>query len=84
MKLICKKTSAKGFDLKEVTTLFTDNHNYGLTLAKEYVVMGIVIYKDSNCLHYLIDENGKPDWYPYLLFDISDNSLPQRLVYHYL
>lgn len=77
MKLVCKKTSAKDFDLKEVMSLLSNEYDYGLILEKEYVVMGIVIYKDSNCLYYLIDEDGWPNWYPYLLFEVSDNSLPQ-------
>ena len=65
--------NSKGFDLKEVTTVFSNDFDYGyggygLELDKEYFVMGLVIYQKSNCLYYLIDVNGKPDWFPYLLF----------------
>lgn len=76
VKIICKKNTAKGFDLKEVTTLFNDQYRYELILEKEYYVMGMAIYKSSCCLYYLIDENDRPNWYPYLLFSISDNSMP--------
>lgn len=81
MRVICKHTTSKGFDLKEVTTVFTNSFDYnfggsGLELLKEYFVMGIAVYKDSNCLYYLLDTYGRPNWFPYLLFDISDNSIP--------
>lgn len=78
MKVICKKTTAKGLDLTEVTNIFVDTYDYGLTLGREYLVMGIAIYKESNCLHYLTDHNGSPRWYPYMLFDVLDNRLDPR------
>jgi len=37
--------------------------------------MGMRINKQSNCIYYLIDEGGRPDWFPYMLFEISDNKL---------
>lgn len=81
MKVICKQTTSQGFNLKEVTTIFSTCFDYsyggyGLELNKEYIVMGIVTYQDSKVLYYLIDTNGKPDWFPYLLFDILENSIP--------
>ena len=83
MRAICKQTTSHGFDLKEVTTVLSNNFDYsyggyGLELDKEYFVMGIAMYQDSNCLYYLIDTNGDPDWFPYLLFDITDNSIPRK------
>lgn len=83
MKVICKQVSSKGFDLKEVTTVFSNDYDYnfggyGIELNKEYIVMGMAIYQDSSCLYYLVDVNGKTEWFPYLLFDISDNSLPKK------
>ncbi|MGH2563495.1 MAG: hypothetical protein ACRDE5_03215 [Ginsengibacter sp.] len=80
MKAICKKTSFQGFDLKKVTTVLSNNFDYsyggyGLEINKEYIVMVMMIYQDTNCLYFLIDTNGKPDWFPYLLFEISDHSL---------
>ncbi len=81
MKVICKQTTSENFNLNEVTTVLSNSFDYtfggyGLELGKEYIVMGIVVYNDSNCLYYLIDVNGRPDWFPFLLFDISNNSLP--------
>lgn len=83
MKVLCKQTTSKGFDLKQVTTVFSNDFDYtfggyGLELGKQYLVMGIATYKDSNCQYYLLDVNGKPEWFPFLLFEISDNSLPQN------
>lgn len=78
MKAICKQNTARTLDLKEVTTLFSNEYTYDLELGKEYTIMGLVIYKDSNCLYYLVDEHGRPSWVPYRLFEISDNSLPQN------
>lgn len=78
MKVICKKRSAKGLDLSEVTSLRMDEYDYGLIIGKEYIVMGLMSRKDSSCLYYLVDENTKPFWIPYLLFEISDNSLPKN------
>jgi hypothetical protein len=83
MKAICIQTTSEGFDLHEVTTVFSNDFDYnyggyGIELGKEYTIMGIVLYNDSNCLYYLIDVNGRPDWFPYLLFEISDNSLPRN------
>ena|SRR5580765_7940000 len=75
MKVVCKKNTAKGLDLSEVTTICSHEVRYPLILEKEYIVMGMVIYKDSNCIYYLLDEYDKPDWVPYMLFEISHNEL---------
>jgi hypothetical protein len=81
MIVICKKIDAKGIDLKIVTTIFSNEFDYtfagyGLELHKKYIVMGMAVYNDSNCLYYLIDTNGRPNWFPYLLFDVFDKRLP--------
>jgi hypothetical protein len=81
MKIICKKINAKGVDLNEVKTIHTNEFDYsfgsyGLQLNMEYLVMGIILYKEANCLYYLIDLHSKPYLFPYVLFDISDNMLP--------
>lgn len=83
MRIKCKQTTSQGFDLTEVTTVFTHDHDYslngfGIELGKDYLVMGVAVYKDTNCLYYLIDINGRPDWYPYLLFDIVDSTIPSQ------
>jgi len=56
--------------------------DYGLELDKEYIVMGIASFKKSNCLYYLIDENGRPSWFPFQLFNTCDNSLPKNWFIH--
>src|SRR5689334_8028940 len=81
MKVICNETSAKNLDLSEVTTILSNDFDYsfggyGLELQKEYIVMGIMQYHDTKHLYYLIDTNGKPDWFPYALFTVSNDSLP--------
>jgi len=83
MRVICKQTTSSGFDLKEVTTVLSNDFDYnfgghGIELNKEYIVMGIAMYKDSNCLYYLVDTSGRPNWFPYLLFFVSDNTVPQN------
>jgi hypothetical protein len=83
MKVFCKQTTSYGFDLNEVNTVFSNNFDYsfggyGLKIDEEYIVMGVAMYKNSQCLYYLIDTNGKPDWFPYLLFTIIDDTIPQN------
>ena len=46
--------------------------NFGLTIDKEYLVMGMIL--GNGILHYLIDDNGTIHAYPYLLFKIVDNN----------
>ena len=78
MKVMCIKNLAKDLDLNEVKNIFVPQQHYGLIIGREYLVMGMVIYKDSNCLHYLIDNDGSPNWYPYMLFEITNKKLPSN------
>ena len=80
MKVICKKDVIRDAELKEVTTSRVDKYDYSaeIEIGKEYRVMGLMMTRHSNCLYYLIDDDGRPWWYPYMLFDISDNSLPSN------
>ena len=78
MKVSCIKNTAKDLNLQEVTTIFSHDYKYPLEVNKEYIVMGIAVYKDGNYPYYLIDDNGFPDWFPYSLFTISDNSIPNN------
>jgi|GEM_PF-749391 len=75
MKVICKKKIIEDLELKKLTTHLVNNYGYTLEIGREYLIMGMVIYKEVNYLHYLIDHNGSPYWLPYTLFDISDNNL---------
>lgn len=83
MKVICKDISAEKLDLTEVKTIISNEFDfsfggYGVELNKEYIVMGLVLYADSNYLYYLIDTHGKPNWFPCQLFDVVDNSIPEN------
>jgi hypothetical protein len=76
MKVICKENKATNLDPKEVTIVHSNDTYFPVTKGGEYIVMGMVIYKTSNCIYYLVNNLGRPHWIPYQLFDISDNQLP--------
>lgn len=67
MKIVCKLNNPNE------TPSGVPRFNFGLELEKEYMVMGMLIA--ANQLWYMIDEKGKPDFYPFQLFEISDNTL---------
>ena|SRR3989344_9689171 len=71
MKVICKFN-----DPLRLPVDFPNNFDYGLEVEKEYLVMGMALYRNDNNLHYLVDDNSRPNWFPYQIFIISDNSLP--------
>lgn len=80
MKAICKKDVIRDAELREVTSHKVEKYDYSseIEIGKEYRVMGLMLPDDRNCLYYLIDDDDRPWWHPYLLFDISDNSLPDN------
>ena len=80
MKVICKKDVISGIELKEVTDDRVEKYDYSsrIEVGKEYRVMGLMITRYSNCLHYLVDDDDRTWWCPYMLFEISDNSLPNN------
>ena len=53
----------------------TSNTCFGLVINKEYVVMGMIL--GEGVLDYLIDDGGYVSAYPYPLFEVLDNQLPQ-------
>lgn len=71
MKVICKQNRAINLDMKEVTILNSQETYFPVTKGVEYIVMGLVVYKDTNCIYYLVDNGWGPNWIPYPLFDIS-------------
>ena len=71
MKVICKYN-----DPSNLPNAIPDNFDYGLELSKEYLVMGILTFKQSNNLYFLVDEGGSPSWFPYQIFEIVNNQLP--------
>lgn len=84
MKVFCIETTSKKFDLEEVKSVVTHDHNYGgrygLEVGKEYLVLGIIQDRSSKCFYYLIDVgNGvDPDWFPEPLFKVVDRRLPKN------
>ncbi len=68
MKVFCKYN-----DPNNVQAGIPSSFNFGLELEKAYLVMGMVVAEKQ--LWYLIDENSKPNFYPYQLFEIVDASL---------
>ena len=38
--------------------------------------MGAILYRDTSCLYYLIDNDNSPDVYPYMLFDVIQPKVP--------
>lgn len=53
-----------------------DNFDYGLEVNKQYLVMGMMTFKQSDNLYFLVDENSRPGWFPYQIFDMKSNKLP--------
>lgn len=71
MKVVCKYN-----DPANLPSGISDNFDYGLELSKEYLVMGILTFKQSNDLYFLVDENSRPGWFPYQIFEIVSSELP--------
>lgn len=76
MKVTCIKNVLTGAELKAAVPFRDSDQHYPIIVGKDYKVMGIALYKDTNCLHYLVDDHDRPFWYPHFLFDISEHSLP--------
>src|SRR4051812_7018353 len=67
MKVLCKFN-----DPLNIPDHIPGDFNYGLEVGKTYLVMATVKYKDTDIVYLLIDENGHPNWFPHLIFDIVD------------
>ncbi len=65
MKVLCKHN-----DPDNISSEVPNNFDFGLELEKEYLVMGIVLAEKQ--LWYLIDEKGKPSFYPFQLFQVTE------------
>ena len=76
MKVICKENKAKNLDLNEVTILDSKETEFPVEKEQEYIVMGIMMLKESNCIYYLVNRSDRPDWIPYPLFNIIYNEFP--------
>ena len=57
---------------------------YGLIINKEYLVMAILFTNDNtsylkdSAIHYLVDENGRPDFYPSNIFKLSCSKIDSK------
>lgn len=58
----------------------SENFNYGLVLEKEYTVMGITLTAGE--IQFLIDEDGRPSWFPENIFELTENSMPNSWFYN--
>ncbi len=72
MRVVCKYN-----DPSNIPSDIPDNFDFGLEINKEYLVMGMLNFKKSNDLYFLVDEDGRPSWFPYQIFEIKNNNLPQ-------
>lgn len=68
MKVLCKYN-----DPDNAPSGVPNSFNFGLELGKEYLIMGILLAEKQ--LWYLVDEKGKPSFYPYQLFQVIDASI---------
>lgn len=68
MKVLCKHN-----DPNNVPSDVPNSFNFGLEIDKEYLVMGIVMAEKQ--LWYLVDEKSRPSFFPYQLFQITDDSI---------
>ena len=73
MKIICKYNTGDIFRENELPIGFFSSTIYNLEVEREYLVMGIMM--SEKFIFYLVDEDGKPYWYPSKLFQVSDNKV---------
>jgi len=81
MKIKCNDTNAVNLNLSDVNTIASNEFDFstlGLLADEVYLVMAMILYKDTKYLYYLIDINGKPNWFPNKLFEVVDNTLPNQ------
>lgn len=85
MKILCLKNTGealKDYEYKEISKKelgrfgATSETQFGLTIGKEYLVMGMIL--GENSLHYLIDDTVHISAYPYPLFEVIDHNLPSK------
>tara|TARA_B100000965_G_scaffold142977_1_gene119126 strand:- start:259 stop:693 length:435 start_codon:yes stop_codon:yes gene_type:complete len=84
MKVICRYN--KGSELpqysKDWEYGFGPKTEFNLELNKEYLAYGMFLSDDGKVYYLLLGEAFqspyyKPDWYPSVLFDVSDNKIPE-------
>src|SRR5690348_12797080 len=76
MKVICKANRGHEIDYAKNDFQFFPQTEFPVIKGREYIVMGLIIYKESNGIHYLIDDdNYRPFWVPSVCFDVFDNEV---------
>ena len=80
MKAKCLCDTGKTLSQKTLDIGWTKETEMGLRINKEYVIYGIIFYRDI--FEYLtIDEYNKSFWYPSEIFQIIDNRLSSLWYY---
>lgn len=51
----------------------SNDFDFGLIVGKSYFVMGIILFGKD--IKILVDEEGRPSWFPIELFDMIDNKI---------
>ncbi len=76
MKVICKENRAINLNLKEVKVLLSNEASFPIKKGEKYIVLGSIVYRDSNYIYYLLSDYGDwPFWMPYQLFNILDSDI---------
>ncbi len=61
-------------DPKNLPKNIPNNFDYGLDLHTKYLIMSILLCENKQ-LWYLVDENGRPSFFPCQIFKIIDNKM---------
>jgi len=73
MKVKCIYNTGEAYKDDKMPDGFMPTSKFYVEIGEEYYVMGLSLWQKQ--LSYLIDVQGKPDWYPYQLFEVTDNKL---------
>jgi hypothetical protein len=75
MQVTCVANSGKS--LPEFYRCHTPHSQFDIAVSHHYSVYGMCLFK--GVLHYLIDSqlNGRPNWYPAVLFNVVDGTVPK-------
>ena len=79
MKIICKYNEVKNYEVKKESEKYLPEFMQGsfpeLILGKEYIPLGLILYKESREFCYLLNEEYGPFFYPASLFEITNGQL---------
>jgi len=74
MKAVCKLNRGHEIGFAKDNFQFFSQTEFPVIKGKEYIIMGVIIYKNLNGMHYLIDDD-RPFWVPSVCFELSDNKV---------